>query len=47
MVTIQRLTSHTAQQMMELSKSALYLKVGSIGFEQTWMKKLSATMLRI
>ena len=26
--------------MMELSKSALYLKVGSIGFEQTWMKKL-------
>ena len=24
-----------AQQMMELSKSALYLKVGSIGFEQT------------
>lgn len=29
-----------AQQMMELSTSALYLKVGSIGFEQTWMKKL-------
>lgn len=29
-----------AQQMMELSKSALFLKVGSIGFEQTWMKKL-------
>ena len=29
-----------ARQMMELSKSALYLKVGSIGFEQTWMKKL-------
>ena len=29
-----------AQQMMELSKSALYLKVGCIGFEQTWMKKL-------
>ena len=29
-----------AQQMMELSKSVLYLKVGSIGFEQTWMKKL-------
>ena len=29
-----------AEQMMELSKSALYLKVGSIGFEQTWMKKL-------
>ena len=30
----------TPQQMMELSKSTLYLKVGSIGFEQTWMKKL-------
>ena len=29
-----------AEQMMELSKSAIYLKVGSIGFEQTWMKKL-------
>ena len=29
-----------AQQMMELSKSALYLKVGNIGFEQIWMKKL-------
>ncbi len=29
-----------AQQMVELSKSALYLKVGNIGFEQTWMKKL-------
>lgn len=25
---------------MELSRSALYLKVGSIGFEQTRMKKL-------
>lgn len=30
----------TAQQMVELSKSALYLKVGNIGFEQTWMQKL-------
>lgn len=29
-----------AQQMMELSNSTLYLKVGCIGFEQTWMKKL-------
>ena len=29
-----------AEQMMELTKSAIYLKVGSIGFEQTWMKKL-------
>ena len=27
-----------AQQMMELSKSALYLKVGSIGFEQTRLR---------
>lgn len=34
-----------AQQMMELSKSALYLKVGSIGFEQTWMKKLQDNAL--
>ncbi len=30
----------TARQMVELSNSDLYLKVGSIGFEQTWMKKL-------
>lgn len=30
----------TTQQMMELSKSSLYFKVGSIGFEETWMKKL-------
>ncbi len=30
----------TPQQMVELSRSALYLKVGNIGFEQTWMKKL-------
>lgn len=30
-----------AQQMVELSKSSLYLKVGNIGFEQTWMKKLT------
>lgn len=29
-----------AQQMVELAQSALYLKVGNIGFEQTWMKKL-------
>ena len=31
----------TAQQMMELSNSALYFKVGRIGFEETWMKKLT------
>lgn len=30
----------TTQQMVELSKSAIYFKVGSIGFEETWMKKL-------
>lgn len=30
----------TPQQMMELSKSILYFKVGEIGFEKTWMKKL-------
>lgn len=30
----------TPQQMMELSKSVLYFKVGEIGFEKTWMKKL-------
>lgn len=32
----------TAQQMIELSHSDLYIKVGSIGFEQTWMKRLKA-----
>lgn len=31
----------TPKQMMELSQSALYFKVGSIGFEETWMKKLT------
>ena len=30
----------TAQQMVDLSKSDLYLKVGEIGFEKTWMEKL-------
>lgn len=30
----------TAQQMVELSRSVLYLKVGEIGFEKTWMGKL-------
>ncbi len=30
----------TARQMVELSKSILYFKVGRIGFEETWMKKL-------
>ena len=31
----------TAQQMVQLSNSALYFKVGRIGFEETWMKKLT------
>lgn len=31
----------TAQQMVELSNSDLYFKVGRIGFEETWMKKLT------
>ena len=30
----------TARQMVALSKSILYFKVGRIGFEETWMKKL-------
>lgn len=30
----------TAQQMVSLSQSALYFKVGEIGFETTWMQKL-------
>ena len=32
----------SAQQMMDLSQSDLYIKVGNIGFERTWMKKLEA-----
>lgn len=30
----------TPQQMVQLSQSILYFKVGKIGFETTWMKKL-------
>lgn len=30
----------TTQQMVQLSRSILYFKVGKIGFETTWMKKL-------
>lgn len=30
----------SAKQMINLSHSDLYIKVGSIGFERTWMKKL-------
>lgn len=32
----------TARQMVKLSESDLYIKVGNIGFEQTWMKKLES-----
>lgn len=31
----------TPQQLMELSKSTAYLRIGYIGFEQTWMERLS------
>lgn len=31
----------TPQQMVKLSNSTLYFKVGRIGFEETWMKKLT------
>lgn len=30
----------TASQMIDLSKSDMYVKVGQIGFERAWMKKL-------
>ncbi len=32
----------TAQQMADLSESVLYIKVGSLGFERTWMPRLIA-----
>ena len=32
----------TPQQLMELSKSMAYLRIGHIGFEQTWMERLEA-----
>ena len=32
----------TAKQMMALDESTLYIKVGQIGFERTWMSKLKA-----
>lgn len=32
----------TAKQMVKLSGSDLYIKVGNIGFERTWMKKLES-----
>lgn len=32
----------TPRQMVELSQSPIYIKVGKIGFERTWMKRLQA-----
>ena len=32
----------TAQQMMALAKSDLFIKVGGLGFERTWMKKIES-----
>lgn len=32
----------TAKQMVKLSESDIYIKVGYIGFERTWMKKLES-----
>uniref|UniRef100_A0AB33ISP8 ABC transporter substrate-binding protein n=1 Tax=Prevotella sp. GTC17253 TaxID=3236793 RepID=A0AB33ISP8_9BACT len=31
----------TPKQMMQLAKSDLFFKIGNIGFERTWMKKLT------
>ena len=31
----------TAQQMVNMSKSVLFVKVGNLGFERTWMEKLN------
>lgn len=31
----------TARQMLDLAGSDIYIKVGNIGFEHTWMKKLT------
>lgn len=33
----------TARQMVELSASCLYVKVGNLGFERTWMERLKAS----
>ena len=37
----------TAQQMIALSHSNLYIKVGNLGFERTWMSKLKANATEI
>lgn len=34
----------TPRQLVDLSQSEAYLKIGHIGFEQTWMDKLQANM---
>lgn len=36
----------SAQQMVDLSRSDLYVKVGNIGFERTWMQRLAANAPR-
>ena len=30
----------TAEQIAELSKCCMYIKVGNLGFEQTWLKRI-------
>ena len=37
----------TPQQMVQVGKSQGYLRIGSIGFEQTWMNHLRNNNLRI
>lgn len=32
----------TAQQMVDIANSDIYIKVGNLGFEHTWMKRLKA-----
>lgn len=32
----------TAKQMIDFSRSDIYIKVGNLGFERTWMKKLTS-----
>ena len=32
----------TAKQLVDLSKSVLFVKIGDLGFEKTWMKKLDS-----
>ena len=37
----------TPQQLIQLSQSQAYLRIGHIGFEQAWMKKLEANCLEM